>query len=192
MKAQPARPSASGTKQVAFLRGINVGGAKIVKMEALKKAFEELGFREVKTLLASGNVAFASAPGPAAELARKIEEGLKKAFGHEVRVMLRPLEALQKVAAANPFKGIKVTPDTRLYVTFFDGKTRNAGLKIPYESPDGGFRIVKVAGGEIFSVVDAARGGHTLDAMAVLEKEFGKTITTRNWNTINKLLPGDG
>jgi uncharacterized protein (DUF1697 family) len=48
---------------------------------------------------------------------------------------------------------------------------------------------LKVAGGELFSVVDLSTGGSTLDAMGFIEKEFGKNATTRNWNTVQKLIP---
>ena len=72
----------------AFLRGINVGGHKTVPMEKLKKAFEALRFKNVQTLLASGNVVFETQALSTAALEQMIEEKLKKIFGHEIGVLV--------------------------------------------------------------------------------------------------------
>jgi len=174
-------------KYAAFLRGINVGGHKAVKMEELKKAFEALGFENVKTLLASGNVIFAAPSASESMLAKKIEEKLEQTFGHEIGVLIRKLEELQRLAEASPFAGIKVTPQTRLYVTFLAEKTKSS-LKIPYESPDKNFKIIRATGSEVCSVLTLTPNSRTVDLMSILEKEFGRKVTTRNWNTINKIL----
>jgi len=174
-------------KYVAFLRGINVGGHKAVKMEELKKAFESLGFENVKTLLASGNVLFAAPHASASTLTKKVEEKLEKTFGHEIGVLIRKIEELQRLAEANPFTGVKVTPQTRLYVTFLSEKPRR-GLKIPYESPDKNFKIIRATGSEVCSVLTLSPNSRTVDLMSILEKEFGRKVTTRNWNTIEKIL----
>jgi len=111
-------------KYVAFLRGINVGGHKAIKMEKLKKAFETLGLENVKTLLASGNVLFEAPSASASTLTKKIENKLEAAFGHEIGVLIRKIEELQRLAEVDPFAGIKVTPQTRLYVTFLSEKPK--------------------------------------------------------------------
>jgi len=112
------------TRYAAFLRGINVGGHKPVRMADLEKAFGQLGFRNVKTVLASGNVLFEAPQGSASVLVKKIEEKLRKAFGHDIRVLIRTIEMLQGLAEENPFKGVIVTPETRLYVTFLSEKPK--------------------------------------------------------------------
>jgi len=172
---------------VAFLRGINVGGNRLIKMADLKKAFESLGLGSVQTLIASGNVAFAAKDTNSDVLTHKIQDKLKKAFGHDIPVILRTADQLRKMAAANPFKSVNVNPATRFYVTFLAESTK-ARLKIPYESPKKDFRILKTTNVEIFSLVDASKGSGTLESMAFIEKEFGKNVTTRNWNTINRML----
>lgn len=171
----------------AFLRGINVGG-RVVKMSDLQKALATAGLRDIKTVGASGNVLFNSSLRDPAALARQIETALHKTLGLAISVIVRSVEALRALAAAHPFKDIKVTPDTRLYVTFLSAPTKpKSGLAIPYASPKKELRILQFTSGEIFSVVDLAAGGGAIDAMALLEKEFGKNVTTRNWNTIKKL-----
>jgi len=177
------------TKFVALLRGINVGGNKMVKMDDLKKWFAALGFKNVKTILATGNVLFESTDDDEAALAKKIADKLKAELGHEVGTQIRSIEEIQKLADGNPFKKINLTPETRLYITFLPEKPKSK-MKIPYTSPEKDFRILEVTNREICSVVDLNLGRGTVEAMGILEKEFGKNITTRNWNTVEKILKG--
>ena len=174
-------------RYVAFLRGINVGGNKLIKMDDLKKMFGSWGFENVKTLLASRNVIFDAPKGPAPALAGKIEEKLKKVLGYEVKIMVRNVEDIQQLVDANPFKGIAVTPETRLYVTFLADKPKSK-LKIPYATPEKDFRILRVTESEVCSVMIVSPDKNTTDLMKILEKEYGKNVTTRNWNTVLKIL----
>ncbi len=162
---------------VAFLRGINVGGKNLIAMSDLKKAFEELGFRDVTTLLASGNVLFKATN--AKDLRTKIEKKLKTLAGKDINVLLRTIDDLK--ALGDPFKGIKVTPETRLYVTFLTEKPKGKVRDAPPA-----FRIVKKTDTEVCSVLTLGTEGRTVDLMATLEKDLGKSITTRNWNTVVK------
>jgi uncharacterized protein (DUF1697 family) len=84
-----------------FLRGINVGGHALIKMDELRKAFEKMGLEKVRTRLASGNVVFETAPYDKKALAKKIEKELKELFKKDIRVMLRSLEDLKKLRSAN-------------------------------------------------------------------------------------------
>jgi len=174
-------------KHVAFLRGINVGGHKAIKMNELKKAFEAIGFANVETLLASGNVLFDAQKSNEGSLAEKIEGALDNTFGHEIGVLVRTVEALQELADKGPFSGIKVTPQTRLYVTFISEEPES-DFGIPYESPDGNFKIISATSDEVFSVLTLSPGSRTVGLMSILEKKFGRKVTTRNWNTIQKIL----
>jgi len=173
-------------KYVAFLRGINVGGNVLIKMAELQKTFESAGFRNVKTLIASGNVIFETTKKePDTKLTQNIQAALKKRFNRDIGVMVRSIQEIQKIAETNPFKGIKIAPGIKLYVTF-RGESKKSNLKIPYEFPDKTTRIIKVSDGEVFSVLQVT--GKSTDFMKIMEKEFGKKITTRNWNTIEKIL----
>jgi uncharacterized protein (DUF1697 family) len=171
----------------AFLRGINVGGHRPVPMDRLKGAFEGIRFKNVRTLLASGNVLFETNRKAGAGLERTIEEKLKKTFGAEIGVLVRSREELQRLSDAQPFRGIPVTPQTRLYVTFLSEKLKGT-LQIPYTSPDGNFKILRVSRHEVFSVATLSPEGRTVDLMRILEKEFGRKVTTRNWQTIGRIL----
>lgn len=173
---------------VAFLRGINVGGHAPIKMSDLKAAFEKMGFSDVKTVLASGNVIFAAKADELALLVEKIVNGLRKALAMEIGVIVRSLDDLWRLRSEQPFAGIKVTPQIRLYVTFLSENAKTPALAIPYAAPGMEFHILKATASEVFSVVDLEKGMGTPEAMSILEKEFGSNLTTRNWNTVLKVL----
>jgi len=155
-------------------------------MSDLKKALESLGFNDIKTLLNSGNVVFMAKETTLSLLTQQIEKTLAKTFGFTVPVLIRTKKEIQELVDSQPFKAITVTPETRLYMTFLSEKPKSA-LKIPYESENKGFRILRVSDHEICSAVIPSPTNGTLDMMSFLEKEFGKNVTTRNWNTVVKL-----
>jgi uncharacterized protein (DUF1697 family) len=171
------------SEYVAFLRGINVGGNNKIDMDELHQAFMSWGFAGVKTVLASGNVIFETQKAKAG-LAQIIEQKISESFGINVSVILRIVDDIKALAEADPFKNIRVTPQTRLYVTFLADKPKS---KTP-ESQDKDFRILHVSDAEVFSVLTLLPDRRTVDLMKILEIEFGKKITTRNWNTVCRIL----
>jgi uncharacterized protein (DUF1697 family) len=171
---------------VALLRGINVGGHKKVDMEDLRQAIASLGLQNAKTVLATGNVVFEAPVTDLDCLTSTIQNKIKTDFGLDVSVLLRRLQEVQDLVDANPFKGITVTPQTRLYVTFLAEKP-DSHLEIPYESSEKDFLILRVSEREVCSVLTLTPNSRTTGAMDFMEKEFGKHITTRNWNTIIKI-----
>ncbi len=174
-------------RYVALLRGINVGGNKKVPMADLKKMMEKMGYTNVKTLLNSGNVMFDTAEKSMPAIKKAFEAQFEKTFGFSSHTIIRSITEIEKLVKANPFKRIKVTPATRLYVTFLSDKPTST-LKIPYESADKLYRILSVDDSCICSVLIVTDTKNTTDAMKILEKEYGKNVTTRNWNTVEKML----
>jgi uncharacterized protein (DUF1697 family) len=185
-------------KYVAFLRGINVGGHRPIKMAELAEAFGRMGFSEVKTVQASGNVLFeavgAASQGPRLLIAR-IETGLREDFGYPIGVIVRRLADLDALAASEPFAGVAVTPATRLYVTFLStqaengagGRPEDGPVDLPVDRPKE-VRMLTVTPGEVLTAIDLAPRWGTTELMAWLEREFGPGLTTRNWNTIAKIV----
>jgi uncharacterized protein (DUF1697 family) len=173
-------------RYVAFLRGINIGKRR-VKNDALGKVFADLGYQNVKVLIASGNVVFDADQQDELKLTATIETALEQALGFTVSTMLRSVPELRAMLDADPFTGIDVTKQTRLYVTLLAEKTTSA-MPLPYASDDGNFRILSRTDREVYSVLTIVEGSRTVDLMAVLEKEYGKSVTTRNWNTIQKAV----
>jgi uncharacterized protein (DUF1697 family) len=90
-------------RYVAFLRGMNLGGRRI-KNEELRRHFEEMGFEEVATFRASGNVVFASLKREAeSKLAGRVEAELDQRLGYDVPVFLRSIEEVAAIAGYEPF-----------------------------------------------------------------------------------------
>src|SRR5262245_908722 len=119
-------------KYVAFLRGINLGKRR-VKNTQLQQIFESLGFEGIKVLIASGNVVFEAGESDEVKLTQTTEEALQAQLGFKVDTMLRSADEIQAMIDGDPFKGIDVTKQTRLYVTLLAEKSKSS-LKLPYES----------------------------------------------------------
>jgi uncharacterized protein (DUF1697 family) len=113
-----ARPRPTA-RYVAFLRGINVGGRR-PKGDALRAPFEALGFADVSTFLASGNVIFTASVGvEPAEIESRVESALEKALGYAVETFVRTPRALAAIAAFRPFADLDLdTPGHSLHVGF--------------------------------------------------------------------------
>ena len=173
------------TRYVAFLRGINVGG-HTVKMDVLKKSFEALGFENVTTFIASGNVIFETGSKKADALETKIEKALEKDLGYEAATFLRTDAQVAKIAEYDPFdKEASKDGDTR-YVIFLraapDAATRKRVLALSNDDD-----VLQLHGAELYWL----RRGGLLDA-SISTKQFeqalGKQPTTaRNLNTVKRL-----
>lgn len=172
-------------KLVGLLRGINVGGHHKVPMAELKKILTQLGCENVKTILNSGNFVFESKNENLPILENKIETVLAKSFGFAIPVFLIPHKQINALVNEDPFASIDVHKNIRLYITFLK-EPSTTKLTLPYISKDNSFRIIDIKKDIIISVLDITTTS-TPKGMEDLEKLFGKNITTRNWNTIQKI-----
>jgi uncharacterized protein (DUF1697 family) len=102
---------------VAFLRAINVGG-HIVKMDRLRAEFEALGFVDVETFIASGNVLFTAGSRSGAALEKRIAAHLEKVLGYAVGTFVRTHEEMTRIAAYDPFAEAMRKPYHALYISF--------------------------------------------------------------------------
>ena len=163
----------------AFLRGVSPMNAK---MPDLKRAFERAGFRDVRTLLSSGNVVFTAPPAPVAALQRKAEAAMEELLGDAFLAIVRPLEDLRALVARDPFRSFRLPPAAKRVVTFLRDRPRRK-LALPIEVD--GARILGVQGTEVFSVYVPTPRGPVF--MTLIEKTFGKDVTTRTWNTVARV-----
>lgn len=168
---------------VALLRGINSGQNPVVKMDQLRRVFESLGFDRVRTILASGNVLFETDKTSEKGLIRRLEGPLSDALGFDVAAIVRTSGDIQRLVDARPFQGIAISAQTKPYVTFLPETPAHA-LTFPYRAK--GSTILGLIDRAVCSVVDLS-GATTPDLMRLLEKEFGKKITTRSWNTVERI-----
>jgi uncharacterized protein (DUF1697 family) len=169
------------THFVAFLRGINVGGNKTISMNELAALFEKVGFKNIKTILNSGNVIFEFKETSETVLVKKIEKAIEDKYGFEVTVQIRKLDEIKKLIEKNPFRKFTPNKDTHWYVTFlndFKGKA-------PAAASDS-YKILGIENDALFCVMDRIKGQST-DLMGFIDKTFGKEVTTRNWNTLLKI-----
>ncbi len=169
---------------VAFLLGINVG-RRIVKMAQLKALMEKEGYTDIRTFLASGNVRFSAGKTTPATLTKKLEGVFVKQFGFDVGVIVRTVGELEKIIKDRPFKKVVVTKNTRRYVTFLSEKPLKP-LKPRRATPE--YEVLKVTPDAVYSVLEISSTVKTPDIMKLLGQSYGKKITTRNWNTIEKIL----
>ena len=170
---------------IALLRGINVGGHHKVPMADLRKEFKKLGSKKVETVLNSGNIIFDFNHDKAEHIENIISGQLKKTFGFTIPVVIRRSENFIELFSSKPFKSVGMTPETRLYATFLKNDN-DIDISLPWCTPDNSYTIVERNNNTIMSVLDLSLS-QTTKAMATLESVFGKDITTRNWNTIERI-----
>jgi uncharacterized protein (DUF1697 family) len=156
-----------------------------VPMNELKLILQNMGFENIITLLNSGNVIFETNQTKIAELESQITQQLHSSFGFPIPVIIRSAENLKQIILSDPFKGIDITKEIRLYISFLRNKPQT-DFTLPWVSEDKSFQILKIHEADIISVLDLSLG-KTVKGMDALEKLFGKDITTRNWNTILKI-----
>jgi uncharacterized protein (DUF1697 family) len=173
-----------GVQHLALLRGINVGGKNLVKMADLRTAFEEIGFAEVSTYIASGNVLFRAPRQKRAELAARIESELTRTFGIELKVVLLTRAQLQAVVDGAPrgFGGGSHLCDV-VFVRKPLTVKKAFGL---IETRDGVDRAWPGQGVFYFSRLAAKASGSRLNKIASLPEYQNMTI--RSWKTTTKLL----
>jgi len=172
---------------ISILRGINVSGQKKILMADLKKLYESLKFSEVKTYIQSGNLVFKSDSKISdIQLARKIEKAISTKYKFEVPVIIRTKEELEKILSQNSFTKEKSIDLKKLHVTFLSetpDREKMEQIKEVDFSPDQ--FIIK--GKEIYLHIPNSYGETKL-SNKFFENKLKVSATTRNWNTVNKLL----
>jgi uncharacterized protein (DUF1697 family) len=170
---------------ICLLRGINVSGQKIIKMEKLRETFATLGFEKISTYVQSGNVVFESKVAAGKKLAEKINSAIKKEFGFDVPVVVISAGELRKTIKANPFlkeKGIDVS---KLHCTFLSDVPPKAMFK-GLEKYVSGREKFKPGHQEIYIYCPNGYGTTKLNNTNI-ERVLKLSATTRNWNTVMKL-----
>lgn len=165
-------------RYVAFLRGVSPMNAR---MPELKRAFEAAGFSDVRTLLSSGNVAFSARKAAPKSLELRAERAMPSELDRSFATTVRPAAHLQALIQSEPFAEFELPPKAKRVITFL--RTGDAPIvQLPIERQDA--RILKVSGGEVLCVYVPGPKGPVF--MALLERTFGKSITTRTLETVRK------
>jgi len=167
------------TRYAAFLRGVMPMNCK---MPQLKAAFESAGFTDVRTVLASGNVVFSARTASIASLQRKAEAAMHEEIGQAFLTIVRPVDELRDMLAADPFKPFKLSPKAKRIVTFLrEPAAKKLKLPIEWERT----HILAMREAEIFSAYEPNPKGPLF--MNLIDRTFGKDVTTRTWDTVAKV-----
>jgi uncharacterized protein (DUF1697 family) len=169
---------------IIFLRGINVSGQKVIKMQDLAKLFESFGFNNVKTYLQTGNILFDSDETDSEKIIKIIDDGIYQELGYKVTVILRTKQELLDVVDSNPFKDYE--GDVKYYLTFLAEKPKQPPA-LPIRMNDIENEVFKLENNIVYTVGFNVKGRYGFPNVFI-EKEFGVPATTRNWNTILKIL----
>ena len=171
---------------ISILRGINVSGQKIIKMDALRKMYEGLGFHTITTYVQSGNVIFSTSEIEIHKLEQKIFRQIEKDFGFEVPVIVLTIDRLQQVVENNPFLNDSNKNPAFMHVTFLAAKPLVFDSEIIETKKQIGEEI---AFSENAVYLYCPNGyGNTKLTNNFLETKLKVGATTRNWKTTNELL----
>jgi uncharacterized protein (DUF1697 family) len=171
---------------ISILRGINVSGHKMIKMDDLSKLYESLGFENIKSYIQSGNVVFQSDILDTTLLANQINDSIQNKYGFEVPVIVLNQSDWKIIAENNPFLERKGIDETKLHVTFLSQKPE---VDLFEKLKDGNYKD------DEFLVVDKSvylycPNGYGLTKLSntFFENKLKVSATTRNWKTVNELL----
>lgn len=171
-------------RYVAVLRGINVGGNNMIKMETLRAAFAALGFENVKSYINSGNLAFDTSKTDDLKLAAKIHDSIKKDFGFDISVMVRPVAEIDDVIKNNPFEG-QFENDKYMHLFFLNDELTKEQEALLFEQASDDEQYA-VHGRHVLcmlkiSILDSAVGKGFID------KKLKIPATARNWRTVKTI-----
>lgn len=174
----------SKIKYVALLRGINVGGKTVIRMEELRNLFLSLGFAEVKSYIQSGNVIFESDETDQTKLTHTIAEAIEAQF-FKTPIMLRTLEEIKDAVENNPFADEEFE-DKLFHLVFLAEELtpEKTEMLLAHSRPDEQFAVRNR------NVYCLLRSGvaDSLLGKKFIDNKLKVPATARNWRTVKKLL----
>ncbi len=171
---------------ISILRGINVGGKNVIKMDALKQICASLNFKNVQTYIQSGNIIFQAKINDTSKISNLISTTIKRVFELQVPVITVTVKELQAIITLNPFVKNKVIDTAFLHITFLANQ--------PLEENIPSLKNV-VLKQDKFEIINKAIYLYCPDSYSnskltnnFFETKLAITATTRNWKTANELL----
>lgn len=171
------------TGYALFLRGVNVGAKNSLPMAELRAMLEKIGCTDVRTYVQSGNAVFTTTLSTA-NVTTAVEKSLARFMGRPIATTLRTARELSAVLDGNPFSDVATNP-SRLCVTFLSAAPSKAEVA-PLHAADFGPELFHVAGKHIYTWHPDGQGRSAL-AAALAKLSLRGTVTTRNWNTVQKM-----
>lgn len=171
-------------QKIAILRGINVGGKRVLRMAELRELCEQLGWNNVSTYIQSGNIFFESER-PEAKLESELHSAIKDRFGYDVPVIVRSKEELSRVIQKNPFLDTHTDIST-LHLTFLRNRPTSEAIE-KIQSFDHSPDQFHIHNRYIFLSIPG-KYHQTKLSNQFFEKKLEVETTTRNWKTVLRLL----
>jgi uncharacterized protein (DUF1697 family) len=171
---------------ICMLRGVNVGGHNMIKMESLKALCVSLKLKDPQTYVQSGNVIFQTQEKDQEKLTRRIQDAIEKTHGFRPGVMLRTAAELKEVVSRNPFARRSGIEPGRLLVNFLaadpgkQAREKALAIKIGPEE-------MHLVGREAYIYFPNGQGRSKFP-WAAIERALGTSGTGRNWNSVTKML----
>jgi uncharacterized protein (DUF1697 family) len=172
---------------IALLRGINVSGHNMVKMELLRSFLKELDFENITTYINSGNILFQSKLTDTALLEQLIHEKIEEKFGFKIPVVIVTPEEMKAVAANNPFHEAEIPDPTQPFVAFLSGQPLAGNIAVLSETDFGRDKFY-ISNKAIYLIYADGAAGKTKLTNALLENKLKIRATSRNWKTVHKLI----
>ncbi len=173
-------------RYVAFLRAVNAGGPRTIKMDLLRLVFERLGFSAVSTFIASGNVIFESPARKPAALEEKIERGLIEALGYDATPFIRNGPQVTEIAAFQAFPQNHVGAKDQIGVIFLttppEAEVQRRLESLPPKSEE-----FRVHGREVFWLRHRGPGGEAF-ATVLIDNIFDQPFTIRSVGTVRRIV----
>jgi uncharacterized protein (DUF1697 family) len=170
---------------IAILRGINVSGHKVIKMEALRTMCEDLGFKNTKTYIQSGNIIFQFRKMKLPELESMLSKKIETVFGFDVPVMVKESEEIHTVLKNNPFLLKRKEDITKLHVTFLNQEPEKTLVDTIKEGSYAADEFI-LQGTAIYLFCPNGYGNTKLNN-TFFENKLKVMATTRNWKTVIEL-----
>lgn len=170
-------------KYVALFKGINVGKAKRIAMEDLRKLLAKLGYTDVQTLLNSGNAVFTAAAEPAGKLAGDIRQAVLKKTGVDALVIVKSAKDMAAIVAGNELGKVATDPSRLLVAIINDNKALKSVEALAREA----WGDERVHVGKHAAYLWCAKGILESEALPAVLKGLKGIGTTRNWATLNRI-----
>lgn len=168
-----------------FLRGVNVGGRKLIPMADLKKVIEGMGFTEVRTLLHSGNIVLHGAAKSAPAYERDIEAAVTKKFRVAIDCLVRTAGEWETIVAGNPFRAEAERDPARLVLVLLKDAPKPKAVEALTAAIKGPETVI-AGGRQLWAVYPAGQGESKL-TLPLIETKLATRGTARNWNTVLKV-----
>lgn len=175
-----------GVRRIALLRGVNVGGNKMVAMADLRALLTRLGFGEVQSVLQSGNLVFSvkSAARSCVALETLLEKEVAKVLGLKADFHVRTDDEWKVIVDGNPFRAEAASDPSHLLVSFFKAPLVAANVKALQAAITGPERL-QANGRHLYMTFPEGIGNSK--AVLLVDRKLAARGTARNWNTVMKL-----